>query len=78
MGKARVRPSPTATPLAGPTRAGAPEYKQAGAKINKPRGKVEEEKETGPSAPGKPQRRKGRPKKKKGEEEIRERNGNKK
>ena len=78
MGKVWVRPSSTATPLAGPTRARAPEYKQAGTKINKPRGKVEEEKETGPSAPGKPQRRQGRPEKKKGKEEIRECHGNKK
>ena len=78
MGKVRVRPSSTATTLAGPTRARAPEYKQAGTKINKPRGRVEEENETGPSAPGKPQCRQGRPGKEKGEEEIRERHGNKK
>ena len=42
-------------PLAGPAKARTPEYRQAGTKINKPQGKVEEETETCPPAPWKPQ-----------------------
>ena len=42
------------TPPTGPTKARAPEYRQAGTKINKPLGKAEEYTETGPPAPGSP------------------------
>ena len=44
----------TSIPPAGPTKARAPEYRQAGTKINKPQGKAEEETETDPMAPWKP------------------------
>ena len=70
LAKVRARPPSTSTPPAGSTKARAPEYRQAGTKINKPQGMAEEETETGHPASWKPQHRPGRSGVERGEEGI--------